>query len=100
LIGVVPFFFLRLVMADRATCRGADNAVMTRDMTGYAADGRAFKAALGVGWGARQADRKRESGATQHRFHWQISVTAVSIRGAAIRSRQPAAIECLVTLAG
>jgi hypothetical protein len=40
------FRLLRLVLADRAAGRGADEAVMTGDMAGHAADRRALKAAL------------------------------------------------------
>jgi hypothetical protein len=75
--------------------------VVTGDMAGNAADGRAFKAALGVGVD-RQCDCKRQSGAAQKSLHWQNSIAAVSIRGDGIRSRRltpakyPAAIVGLV----
>jgi hypothetical protein len=66
---------------------------MAGDMTGDAADGRALKAALGVGRRAGPSDCKRQGGATQQSFHWQISVTAVSIHGAGIRSRRLAPLQ-------
>ena len=50
-------------MPDRATSGRADKAVVTGDMTGNAADGCAFKAALGIGRSAYQSDCKRQSGA-------------------------------------
>ena len=53
------FVLLRLVVADRAARRGADEAVMTGDMAGNAADRRALKAALGVCSRIRQRNRKR-----------------------------------------
>jgi len=66
LIGVVRFFFLRLVVPDRATGGRADKPVVTGDMPGDATDGRALEATLCIGGGTRK--------------------TAVSILGDGIRS--------------
>jgi len=62
-IGVVLFFFLRLVAPDRATGRRADKPEVTGDMSGNATDGRALEAALCIGEGTRKANCKRQNGA-------------------------------------
>jgi hypothetical protein len=87
-------------MPDRATSGRADKAVVTGDMTGNAADGCAFKAALGIGRSAYQADCKRQSGAAQKSLHWHNSIAAVSIRGDGIRSRRLAPTKYFMTVVG
>ena len=53
------FVLLRLVVTDRAAGCGTNEAVMTGDMAGNAADRRALKAALSVCSHIRQCNRKR-----------------------------------------
>jgi hypothetical protein len=56
LLQLLLLFFLRHVVADGATGRGAQDRMMASDVSGHGADSRAFEAAL-RGGGLRADDQ-------------------------------------------
>jgi hypothetical protein len=59
----------RFVMTDGAACRGADQSVMTRDVTGYSANYGAFDAALGFCCASRGGNGESQDCGSDYRFH-------------------------------